>query len=665
MSASSLLWKLNRLRAMSSAEFAYRVRHAVQGRLERHLGWGLASDASPQGVSGPAWVSALPRAIDPAPYVDGADAVLSGRFRLFALGEATIGFPPRWNRDPKTGTDVPLEFGKGIDYRDERIVGDIKYLWEPNRHLELVTLAQAWHLTGESRFLEGIRLLLDSWFEQCPYPLGPNWTSSLEHGIRLVNWAFAWQFLGADTSPIFDGPKGAAFKGRWLRSVRQHCHFIAGHVSRYSSANNHVLGEMMGLFVGSTTWPLWPESRRWRDTAYREFAGQAMLQTGTDGVNREQAIYYQHEVMDMMLVCGLVARANGLEFEGEYWKRLERMTEFLAALMDRSGHVPMIGDADDARVIGLTPARRGDPYRSLLASGAVLFGRVDFKRQAGACDDKTVWLLGDSARQAFNSLPKSDCPGLPTAFREGGYYLLSARRGEPDEILACVDCGPIGYPSIAAHGHADALSMTVTAAGTPLLVDPGTYAYHTQKTWRDYFRSTFAHNTVCVDHLDQSVIGGNFLWLQKAAARCLSFDPDGARQRFLGEHNGYSRLSDPVIHRRSIDFDPAGNEFIVEDTIECRASHDIEVCWHFSDRCEVAVCGTRVYAKAGGVRLSVSPGEGAPAPRVICGQTNPPGGWISYSYDTKTPISTVVWSYPVQGSTRLETILRIEFSEES
>ncbi len=71
------------------------------------------------------------------------------------------------------GTDAPMAFGKTLDYRDERMVGDIKYLWETNRHLELVTLAQAWALTGEPRYAEGCRALLESWFEQCPYPLGP------------------------------------------------------------------------------------------------------------------------------------------------------------------------------------------------------------------------------------------------------------------------------------------------------------------------------------------------------------------------------------------------------------------------------------------------------------------------------------------------------------
>jgi hypothetical protein len=182
---------------MDLAEIVYRLRQTLQARLER-LGIGRVRPLEARGECGAPWVAPLPRDFDATRYQAAADAVLDGRFDVFALSGAPLGFPPRWNVDPKSGTRAPDAFGKSIDYRDERLVGDIKYLWEPNRHLQLVTLAQAWHLSGEERYAEGSRQLLESWFEQCPYPFGPNWTSSLELAVRLTNWAVAWQLLGGD-----------------------------------------------------------------------------------------------------------------------------------------------------------------------------------------------------------------------------------------------------------------------------------------------------------------------------------------------------------------------------------------------------------------------------------------------------------------------------------
>ena len=130
----------------------------------------------------------------------------------------------------------------------------MKYVWELNRHPQLVTLAQAWRLTRDARYAEACRALLDSWITQCPCPIGINWTCSLEPALRLLNWSAAWHLLGGEDSPLFAGNDGAAFRARWLTSVWQHCRFVAGYLSRHSSANNHLLGELLGLYAGAATW---------------------------------------------------------------------------------------------------------------------------------------------------------------------------------------------------------------------------------------------------------------------------------------------------------------------------------------------------------------------------------------------------------------------------
>lgn len=646
--ASGLRWKINRLRVMGPAEILYRAENAVKGKLEK-AGFGRVQPQAPQGVSGKPIAHGKVPALDPAPYAAAAEKVLAGHYRVFSL-EAQIGFPPEWNRCPKTGTRAPLTYGKAINYREESIVGDIKYLWEPNRHLELVTLAQAWKLTGEPRYLAGCRTLLDSWFEQCPYPLGVNWTSSLEHSIRLVNWSFAWGLLGGDQSPLFAGEEGAGFKARWLASVREHLHFISGHFSKYSSANNHLLGEYLGLIVGCLTWPLWRECAGWLATAWAGFEYEALLQNTADGVNREQAIYYQHEVMDMMLIAGLLGRANGRDFAPAYWERLERLCDFMAAIMDSTGHMPMIGDSDDALIMRLDPAEDFQPWKPLLAAGAILFDRADLARIAGGVDAKTAWFFPEANWPDAQAATKP----LPIAYPEGGYYVVGDKFGTPEEIKLVCDCAPLGYLSIAAHGHADALAFTLSAFGEEWLIDPGTYAYHTQAVWRDHFRATNAHNTLGVDGLDQSVIGGNFLWLDKAQARLISHGAD----HFEGEHDGYKRLPDPVTHRRRIELDAASKTIRVIDTLEAAKPHDITLNWQFAETVAVELLDGVAVGQAGGHRLEISCSASGFAPALLTGVESPPAGWISRRFDSKLPATLARWSGKVEGAARLETLLR-------
>ena len=94
-------------------------------------------------------------------------------------------------------------------------------------------------------------------------------------------------------------------------------------------------------------------------------------------------------------------------------------------------------------------------------------------------------------------------------YEEGGMVFL---RSKDRKVLMAMDCGDLGFGSIAAHGHADALSIQVYYEGNPVLVDSGTYNYHVPKKYRDEMRSTKAHNTVYVEDIEQAEMLGPFLW---------------------------------------------------------------------------------------------------------------------------------------------------------
>src|SRR6185436_14954164 len=155
------------------------------------------------------------------------------------------------------------------------------------------------------------------------------------------------------------------------------------------------------------------------------------------------------------------------------------------------------------------------------------------------------------------------------AFDDSGYYLLQwGRRQSRDRVSVVFDCGELGFGAIAAHGHADALSVAVRAGGVDLLVDPGTYDYFSFPAWRQYFRSTRAHNTITVDGHDQSELLGSFQWGRRASARRLDWRPRPGGGAVAGEHDGYRRLPSPVTCRRSLDLDRPSRMLTITDEIE-------------------------------------------------------------------------------------------------
>jgi hypothetical protein len=399
--------------------------------------------------------------------------------------------------------------------------------------------------------------------------------------------------------------------------------------------------------------------RRWGESCREVLEVECLKQNAPDGGNREQAFAYQTFVLDFLIIAGLAARAHGEDFSPLYWRRVEEMIDFLASMTDVAGRLPMIGDADDGLVVKLAPEPGFSTHRSLIATGALLFSRADLAAKAGTVDGKTITLFGVQAVRDLGKLKARARGGFrpKLQFTDSGYYLMGSGFDTPDEVRLLVDSGPLGYLSIAAHGHADALSFTLGIGDREILVDPGTYAYHSEPEWRRYFRSTSAHNTVGIDGQDQSVQAGNFMWMQHARARCIEFAVGAGRQRFVGEHYGYDRLPDPVIHRREITFDSAQQLIAVSDMLRCDGDHTAKRFWHFAEDCQVDRTETGLRIITGRTQVLMESLEELDKVEIHRAGSAQQGGWVSRRFGCKVPSTTVVWHSAVRGVTVLRTRL--------
>jgi hypothetical protein len=245
----------------------------------------------------------------------------------------------------------------------------------------------------------------------------------------------------------------------------------------------------------------------------------------------------------------------------------------------------------------------------------------------------------------------------PRAFPKGGYFVLGDQYGTPAEVSAVFDAGPLGYLSIAAHGHADCLSFTLSLAGEQVLIDPGTYCYHSDLEWRNYFRSTAAHNTLRIDGRDQSEMGGPFMWLHRAQPTVESWDLAGPRPHIRARHDGYERLTDPLHHTRELLIDLETSCIDVMDSLSCRGSHVAERFWHFAEGCTVERLADGVAIRARGLRVTLQCHDGA-AVSILQGSYAPRAGWVSRRFGKLAPTTTVVFRRPVSGPTELRTTLR-------
>jgi len=575
--------------------------------------------------------------------------LLAHRFSFFSFENKNFGDEIDWHKDYKTGKKAPLTFSKSIDFSDHKKFGDIKYIWELNRHLHLVTLAKTYYLTQNKIYKNEVIAQILNWIKENPYMRGVNWGSTLEVGIRLISWSWVWKFLGEVDGNV---------KSQWLRVIFRHCYFIDKNFSRFSSANNHLIGEAAGLFIASTVWPCWEESKAWQKKSFNILVEEMGRQNFADGVNKEQAIFYQQFVLDFFVLTGLLGEKNGVKFPEEYWNCLEQMLVLVASFMDKNGNIPSFGDADDGCAVRLSEDEKFNPFQSLLATGAVIFNRGDFKKKAREFDEKSFWLLGFDGFENFCELPEKFFRSQ-NKFEYGGYYLLETNDDRADEIKAVFDCGPLGYLNIAAHGHADALSFTLSVSGIEIIIDPGTYVYNSQKEWRDYFKGTSAHNTIRIDRKNQSLSGGNFMWLKKARAKILRQEFNGEIDRVAGEHDGYKRLNDPVVHRREIILNKVERCFEITDNILAGKRHFLEQYFHFSKECKVEKKSSYEWTVENNeVRVNIRIDKKLKS-EIFSGNEKPILGWESKKFDVKAQSPTVVNSCEIEGNCELVTQIKV------
>lgn len=368
---------------------------------------------------------------------------------------------------------------------------------------------------------------------------------------------------------------------------------------------------------------------------------------------------YHFFVLQFFVIVGMTARATGGDMPESYWSRLEKMFEFMATLSEGGDCLPSFGDSDDGYVLDL--GSNPHSIREWLAVGAALFERGDFKATAGAVSEPVRWLLGKSGFDRYDSTPEPEnreCHS--TAFSKTGYYLLQRGALDSPECISVVfDCGPLGMGALAGHGHADALSFTLRAFGRDVLVDPGTYDYFSYPKWRQYFRSTRAHNTVVIDGRDQSEMLGPFLWGKRAKAECLNWQPTDTGGKVVGEHDGYSHLRDPVIHKRMIDLD--GRELVVRDDIMARAQHEIQIFFHFAEHCVVELAGKNAFLVDVGLGMIVVELDPSLQVELFNGSEDPICGWVSRGYHQKQASTTLVGRCMSKDSTCL--ITRIDIGE--
>jgi len=278
-----------------------------------------------------------------------------------------------------------------------------------------------------------------------------------------------------------------------------------------------------------------------------------------DGVHRECSTHYHAIALRSFAGLRENARRRGLTLPDGFDARLARAARFARHCSRPDGTIPALSDADT-----------GD-YTALLD------------------------LL--------------DVPGDEPAasFPDGGYFVQRSD-WSPGARFLIFDCGPLGDGG---HGHYDLLSFEAWAGEQPLVLDPGRFTYADTEL-RHWFKGTAAHNTVCVDGLDQTPYSRKAPRGPVAEHRFLGRDTRPGLDELTGEARSPAY---EAVHRRRIAFD--GHRWVIEDELTGDRDHRYDLRFHLPPG-DAYVSGSAVLASGlalvidGAQEIAVEPGWIAP-----------------------------------------------------
>jgi hypothetical protein len=554
------------------------------------------------------------------------------RFNILGHDEVALGQDIDWHRDPISGYQWPRRYWADYDLV-QRASADPKVIHELNRHQHLPRLAKTFVLTGDESCAREAIGQMESWIDHNPKWQGVNWQSSLELAIRSISWMWTLFLLLSSES------LGEDTVHRICKSLFSQLDHIYRYPSVYTSPNTHLIGEGTALFMGGLLFQELPRAERWYRFGTEALVHEFRRQVSDEGVYAEASFYYHCYATDFYLQALALARWNRLSLSEWMWTRLEQMIEFVMHITRPDGSLPLMGDDDGGRAVALA---REDyhSFRDSISSGAVLFGRPDFKSSA-EFEEESLWLFGTEGWRVFETLPSQGPEDLSRAYVDSGLFVQRSGWGAQDSHLI-FDCGDLGMET-GGHGHADALSLTLFSGGREILIDPATSVYNCAPDWRNFFRSTRAHNTVVVDGESQSLPGNSFSWKRKAKTQVRNHIALSEFEYVDAEHDGYSIFPKDIGHRRRLIY-IRPNYWIVLDELRGKGEHNFDFLYHFASDVELFVFGDegkgdvecRARIKDTALQMFMY-GSAVVRAEAVCGQVAPLQGWASRRYGERHP----------------------------
>jgi len=454
---------------------------------------------------------------------------------------------------------------------------------------------------------------------------------------RILALSWCWAFLAGRGE--LARQEEQALEWLILKIIRSDVHYLEPRLGQ-SAPNNHLLADRFAAWYLRTVFPEFlvgletgQEEQQWHD--------ELLSQTYQDGGGFEHSAHYHEFACEMGAAYLLLCQRLKKKPDAIVQQRVEALLRFQAAMTGPESLALHLGNGVEDTLFPLDPGE-GWCSGSLRELYRALF-RPDLSPVAN--EDPTriraYWLLGGKLAPP-PSEPSEQFKG--EFFHDSGMnFLVDTHYGARFTFRT----GPRpSVPVTPGHVHADQMSVFLSVAGHPVIVDAGTYTYRAPSKgwvddtpeWRPYFAGPAAHNGLTIKGHDP---------LGKIQN---DFRKSGDQLRAVVAHRASAHLA--IVEATLLDAGAYGGTkrtcihvqgmywlVIDEPSITALSSEEAFYGFQFAPATEVTSgrSGTTISFKNGLPPLGLIASAGLMKPECLEGSIEPMGGWVSQRYGQLSP----------------------------
>ncbi|QHT68082.1 heparinase [Rhodocytophaga rosea] len=475
-----------------------------------------------------------------------------GKLKFFNGFYLTVGTEYDWVTNPETGYkfDITKHWTKIKDLDPAQ--GDIKYVWEKSRFSYLYTIIRYdFHFQSDQSELV-FKEILD-WIKKNPLNYGPNYISSQEIALRLLNWTFALYYYKNSphlTEEVFQ---------KIIHSIYWQAKHVEKNIdfSRIAVRNNHAITECAGLYLIGWMFPFLPESQQWQEEGKEWLEEEGLYQIYPDGSFLQFSMNYHRIVIQLFTWIFYLGKKNGDIFSIELNKRLKTSVEFLYQHQDlETGHMPNYGANDGSLFFPLNACSYRDFRPQLNALYHYFYQKPLYG--PGEWNEDLHWY--GYAPIFTNYVPEEQ---KSKAYKTGGFFVL-----RDAHKFAFIRCGSHkDRPS-----QADNLHVDLWLNGKNIIRDGGSFKYNASPEDLKFFMGTASHNTIQLDDHDQMLRGGRFIWYYWSQALEVDIFEQADAVSFQGKAQVFQQVNPDILHLRKVKQYKNSLKWKIEDIIQIPAN---------------------------------------------------------------------------------------------